>query len=70
MVIFCWIVIHTSLDKLDNRRYEKVKGYIMKEHTDTNLVNFYDSFVAMKIDMKYNPPTQSISENECLYVEN
>ncbi len=68
MVVMCWLVIHTSFDKYDNRKYEKVRGYVMHDTDTNNTVNFYESFKKKHIDMKFNPPVQLVNGNECLYV--
>jgi hypothetical protein len=68
VVIWCWIVIHTSNGANDNRSYEKVKGYVMSDEThEHNWVNFYESFMKKHVDLTYNKTVQLVNENECLY---
>lgn len=65
----CWLVIHTSHDALDNRKYIQVKGYTMKEYMQENRLNFHDDFIKLHVDEQFNSPVQLVNDNECLYVD-
>lgn len=68
--MICWVVIHTSLDKLDDRKYTQFRGYVMHEGKNDNLViNFYDDFTKKNIDVTVNPVVQSLNGNECSYAK-
>lgn len=67
VTMICWLVIHTSNDKLDNRRYEKFKGAVLHESMETNQINFADDFGRKHIDVVLNNPIRWVKDSECLY---
>lgn len=64
-VAACWLTIHTSADGLDDRKYVKIKGEILK----SGAISFANEFERLKIDTAYNDPLQHVNQNECSYVE-
>ncbi len=68
ITVLCWIIIHTNNNRLDDRKELKVQGTVMREvGQDSLLVNFYEAFTALKVDMKFNKVEQIVLENSCLY---
>lgn len=67
MVMICWLVIHTSNDKLDNRRYEQFTGAVLEEGMERNKINFSDSFTKKKVDVAFNDPIRWVKDGECVY---
>lgn len=65
--MLCWLVIHTSNDKMDDRRYEQFRGVYIKDYLDTNKVNFAEDFAKKHIDVSINDPIRWVQDNECLY---
>lgn len=69
MVMICWLVIHTSNDHLDDRRYEQFTGVVLKESTDKNKLSFVKDFEKKRVDVAYNDPIRWVKDNECFYVK-
>lgn len=67
MVIWCWLVIHTSNDRMDNREYIKIQGIVVKEDFEKNKVSFAEQFEKRHISTYYNNPVQTINDTECSY---
>lgn len=67
--MICWLVIHTSNNNLDNRKYIQVKGYVMTEGTEINQVNFYNDMKKRGVNLNFNAPVQWVHDNECSYVK-
>ena len=61
--MICWLIIHTSLDKMDNRRYEQFRGTQLA----SGEINFAKDFAKKHIDVSLNQPIRFVKENECLY---
>lgn len=68
VTMVCWLVIHTSRDGLDNRRYEQFKGQVLKEYSNSNELNFAKDFSNKKVDVILNNPIRVVQDNDCLYV--
>lgn len=64
--MICWLVIHTSHDQLDNRRYEQFKGIQLA----SGKINFAEDFIKKQVDVSINDPIRRVPENECLYGQN
>ena len=69
VTMICWLVIHTSNDSIDNRRYEQFKGLVLKEYTESNQLSFMEAFTSHHIDTTLNNPIQVVSDNECSYAQ-
>lgn len=67
VTMICWLVIHTSNDGLDNRRYEQFKGAILEEGMEIDKINFTASFAKKHVNIDFNNPIQWVSDEECLY---
>lgn len=67
--MICWLVIHTSNDHRDDRRYEKFTGVVLKESTDKNKLSFVNDFEKKRVDVAYNDPIRWVKDNECSYVK-
>lgn len=68
--VLCWVVIHTSLTKSDNRSYVQMHGVIMRATSDSLVINFSNAFALKKVNIEINSVEQLINENECLYETN
>ena len=63
MVMICWLIIHTSHDQMDNRRYEQFRGVQLS----SGEINFAKDFAKKHVDVAINSPIRFVKENECLY---
>lgn len=61
--MICWLIIHTSNDKMDNRRYEQFRGVQLT----SGQINFAKDFAKKSVDTSINDPIRYVKENECLY---
>ncbi len=73
IAVICWLVVHTSNDKLDNRTYLQHNGTVLSEANDSKgdllKVLFYDDFMQKKVDLTFNPTVQLVRDSECSYGE-
>jgi hypothetical protein len=66
----CWLVIHTSNDGTDNRRYEQFTGVVLDaSYDEKNQLNFAADFAKKHVDVGINDPIRWVKDNECLYVQ-
>ena len=65
--VICWLLIHSTTGKLDNREYKQFKGRVVKESGDSLMVNFSLDFKKRYVNIEVNPVVQLVNENECIY---